>query len=77
MTARCAWTLRDGTPCRQVAKVDGFCPFHFEMRQALEVEDAERTSRGEPPLSGRQRDLFLKRFSHARRVAKRSPQPTV
>jgi hypothetical protein len=68
----CAWTHRDGTPCRQVAQVDGLCPAHFEMQRALEAEEAERAARGEPPLSGRPRDRFLKRLSHARRVARRS-----
>jgi hypothetical protein len=68
---RCAWILRDGAPCLKVVQVDGFCRFHFEMRQALETENEQRALRGEPPLRGRPRDRFLRRFSHARRVAKR------
>jgi hypothetical protein len=41
------------------------------MRLALEADDAERAARGEPPLSGRQRDRFLKDLSRARKAARR------
>jgi hypothetical protein len=55
----CAWTLRDGMPCRKLAQVDGLCPPHFNLRRALEAEDAERALRGEPPMGARERDGFL------------------
>jgi hypothetical protein len=67
----CAWILRDGSQCKSRAFVDGLCSSHFEMERALEAENAERVSRGEPPLSGRPREVFLKRWSHRRRVARR------
>jgi hypothetical protein len=67
----CAWILRNETPCPKVAQVDGLCPPHFEMQRALEAENEQRALRGEPPLSGRPRDRFLKRFSQARRIARR------
>jgi hypothetical protein len=67
----CGWVLRDSTLCKKVAQVDGLCPEHFEMRRALEAEERERAARGEPPLSERGRDRFLRRFSRERRAAGR------
>jgi hypothetical protein len=55
-----------------LAQVDGFCPTHFTMQRALEAAAAERAARGEPPMSVRERDRFLKRLSHGRKVAKRN-----
>jgi hypothetical protein len=73
----CAWTLRDGSRCRQVAQVEGFCPAHFTMQRALEAEDKERVDRGEPPLNGDERNRFLKEISRARKAAKKNLHPTV
>jgi glutamyl/glutaminyl-tRNA synthetase len=67
----CAWTLRDGSPCRSVALADGLCFPHFTTRQALEAEDAARAARGQPPMSERERERFLR----LRRRAQRSAQP--
>jgi hypothetical protein len=41
------------------------------MWQALEAEEAARADRGERPMTARERDRFLKRFSHARKLARK------
>lgn len=68
----CAWVRRDGSPCPQVAQVEGLCPAHFNMRRALEAENRERLRRGAPPLSERERDNFLKTLRRARKAAKQA-----
>jgi hypothetical protein len=70
----CSWVLRDGSGCRSRAAVGEFCSAHFEMAQVLKTEDAARANRGEPPLSGRLRDVFLKDVARARKAARRSLQ---
>jgi hypothetical protein len=36
---------------------------HFEMQRALEAEEKARAGRGEPRMSARERDRFLKHLS--------------
>jgi hypothetical protein len=67
----CAWTLRDGSRCRSLALVDGLCPPHFNMRRALDAEDQARAGRGEPLMSEKERERFLRLLRRERKAEKR------
>ncbi len=67
----CGWTLKDGSRCRSVAVVDELCGFHFNLRRALDAENAERADRGEPPMNDEERVRFLAVLSRARKAEKK------
>jgi hypothetical protein len=66
----CVWVRRDGLRCSSVAVVGELCAGHCRMQAAVDREEEERTGRGLGPMSGRERELFLRRLRRLRKAEK-------